>query len=126
MSDADNKLDELVKEFDAFKDRLKEIYEELGLGKDELLRAHDALDLAAEAVTAHGHLGGHDLNDDLAAKPEDHPAVQGQVSTPINMDDPAADPEVSNTPEPAKDEAETPVAAPDSGMSVQAHDGDAV
>jgi hypothetical protein len=143
-SDAQNNLDSLVAEFDAFKERIKEIYEQLGLGKDELLRAHGALDVASAAVAAHGGRDGHDLNDDLAASPEDHPAAQGHVPTPINMDDPAADPEVPNqnperrtgsadTPEPAlaagdpvrlKDEAETPVENP--GMSVQAHDGDAV
>lgn len=79
---------------EGFLDRLEQIKEEiasefegLGLGKDELLRVHDALGVAAAAVRSHGPVEGHDLNVDLAENPEDHPAPQGQVSTPINMDD---------------------------------------
>jgi hypothetical protein len=78
----------LLDKLESLKDELAGYFEEAGLGKDELLRVHGALDAAHAAVASHGPVEGHDLNVDLAEKPEDHPALQGQgEKPPINLDD---------------------------------------
>jgi hypothetical protein len=81
-SEVQSILDRLV----ALKDDLAVEFEKLGFGKDMLLQVHNALDVAGAAVASRGVAAAHDLNDDLAASPEDRPAVQGQESTPINTD----------------------------------------
>jgi hypothetical protein len=137
---SDEKVKGFLEELETFKERIVEIYAELGLGKDEVLRAHAGIDTAVATVASHGPHEGADLNDDLAETPEDHPAALGQEPTPIAFDEPAADPEVpaqnparrtgsADTPEPAlaagdpvrsKDEFETQQVPTESGSeSVQ-------
>lgn len=84
---SDEKTQALLDKFSAFKDELAAHFEDLGFGKDVLLRVHAALDEAHAVVASHKPVEGYDLNVDLAEKPEDHPAVQGHVPTPINTDD---------------------------------------
>lgn len=91
---ADERVEQLLEKFEDFKQEIADLFSELGLGKDEVLRVHSAVNVAAAAVKSHGPHFGHDLNDDLAESPEDHPAVVGQgEKPPIELNDPAADPE---------------------------------
>jgi len=120
---ADDRVKQALEEFDSIKKRIVEIFQDLGLGKDEVLRAHGALDGAAATVAAHGPHQGEDLNDHLAESPEDHPAVQGQEKTPISFDEPAADPEVpAQNPERRTGSADTPEPELPAGDPVRSKD----
>lgn len=87
QDDRSHVAQEILDYLDSVKEKLAADFERLGLGKDMLLRVHDALDVAHATVASARPVEGHDLNVDLAENPEDHPAPQGQQPTPINTDD---------------------------------------
>lgn len=88
MSDKAQIAEDLRKYLDEVKDKIAGEFEKLGLGKDALLRVHGAIDSTNAIIATSGAVPAHDLNDDLAEKPEDHPREQGQGERPpINTDD---------------------------------------
>lgn len=87
MSERDDKIKAALGELSDLKDKIVGIFaDDEVVGKDVVLDVSNALDAAHARVSAAAPVEGHDLNVDLAASPEDHPAVQGQVPTPIEMD----------------------------------------
>lgn len=94
-ADLESKREKLLDKLEAMKDDVAKHFNELGLGKDLYLRVVEAIDGAKrEVLIAPLGRGDHDLNDELAKKPEDHPAVVGQGDKPdIQLDDPKSAPE---------------------------------
>lgn len=92
-----DKVQAILDRIDEFKQEIEQAFGELGYGKDAVLDVHNALDEAAQKVAVTNQPAGLDANVELAEKPEDHPAAQGnetptpaEQAVPVEQTDQAA------------------------------------
>lgn len=105
-----DKVQGILDRIDAFKQEIEQAFGELGYGKDAVLEVHNALDQAAQKVAVQNQPAGLDANVELAEKPEDLPAAQGnETPTPAEQ----------AVPEAQTDEAAGVVPAEEEGHTVQ-------
>lgn len=111
-----DKVQAILDRIDEFKQEIEQAFGELGYGKDAVLDVHNALDEAAQKVAVTNQPAGLDANVELAEKPEDHPAAQGnetptpaEQAVPVEQTDQAAGVEPAVQPVPESEPVSQPV-----------------